>query len=256
MSFKKILLEGDTVTPSTHATSHEDGGGDEIDVGGLSGELADPQPPKAHLLGVHTEDTLANLNAKISDATLDDSGDPRDPNAHVTTHKASGSDEIDLDELGAPTGPVALNAQKITGLGAGTAEGDAVALDVNLRAPDSTLLEGSTKSQVQDHVPQAHDLDEHGAATLEELNVKVSDASLDDSGDPRDPNAHAADHKDGGGDDLDLDELGAPTGNVNFAQKQATALALDVQETAPGTPVEGQIYHNSVDGHPYVYVPA
>lgn len=32
----------------THASSHENLGGDEIDVTGLSGELADPQPPKAH----------------------------------------------------------------------------------------------------------------------------------------------------------------------------------------------------------------
>lgn len=228
MSFKKILLEGDIVTPSVHALA-----GDE-----------------------HSVDTLANLNTKISDATLDDSGDPRDPNVHVTSHKIGGGDELDLDELGAPTGPVALNAQKITGLGAGTAEGDAVALDVNLRAPDATLLEGSTKAQVQDHVPKAHDLDEHGAATLTELNAKVSDATLDDSGGTRDPNAHALDHKSGQSDEIDLDELGAPTGNVNFAQKQATALALDVQATAPGTPVEGQIYHSSADGHPYVYVPA
>ncbi|MCH7988797.1 MAG: hypothetical protein IID46_06540, partial [Planctomycetes bacterium] len=35
----------------------------------------------------HSADTLANVNSKISDATLDDSGDPRDPNAHV--HNAS-----------------------------------------------------------------------------------------------------------------------------------------------------------------------
>jgi hypothetical protein len=31
-----------------HAASHEDAGDDEINVGGLSGELADPQPPKDH----------------------------------------------------------------------------------------------------------------------------------------------------------------------------------------------------------------
>jgi hypothetical protein len=31
-----------------HAASHENGGADEIDVAGLSGELADPQPPKVH----------------------------------------------------------------------------------------------------------------------------------------------------------------------------------------------------------------
>jgi hypothetical protein len=35
-------------TPTAHATSHENGGSDEISVAGLSGELADPQPPKTH----------------------------------------------------------------------------------------------------------------------------------------------------------------------------------------------------------------
>jgi hypothetical protein len=34
--------------PGAHASTHENGGGDEISVAGLSGELADPQPPKAH----------------------------------------------------------------------------------------------------------------------------------------------------------------------------------------------------------------
>jgi hypothetical protein len=37
-----------TFAPSAHKTSHENGGADEISVAGLSGELADPQPPKAH----------------------------------------------------------------------------------------------------------------------------------------------------------------------------------------------------------------
>lgn len=31
-----------------HASEHEDGGEDEINVGGLSGDLADPQDPKVH----------------------------------------------------------------------------------------------------------------------------------------------------------------------------------------------------------------
>lgn len=37
-------------TPGLHASTHQDGGADEINVGGLSGELADPQPPKAHAI--------------------------------------------------------------------------------------------------------------------------------------------------------------------------------------------------------------
>ncbi len=47
-----------------HATSHENGGGDEINVGGLSGELADAQPPKTHS-ATHTNgaDDIQNATA-------------------------------------------------------------------------------------------------------------------------------------------------------------------------------------------------
>lgn len=87
--------------PGTHAISHQDGGSDEINVAGLSGVLADDQPPQAHALGgtKHTADTLANLNSKVSDATLDDSSDSRDPNAHASTHQNGGSDELNVGGL-------------------------------------------------------------------------------------------------------------------------------------------------------------
>jgi len=41
-------LKDATDDPATHATTHEDGGADEITVTGLSGDLADPQDPKSH----------------------------------------------------------------------------------------------------------------------------------------------------------------------------------------------------------------
>lgn len=85
-------------TPA-HKTSHQNDGDDEISVAGLSGELADNQPPKAHLLGSHTQDTLANLNTKISDATLDDSSDTRTPSAHKTLHQSGGADALCVDNL-------------------------------------------------------------------------------------------------------------------------------------------------------------
>jgi hypothetical protein len=47
----------------------------------------------------HSTATLAELNAKVSDATLDDSGDPRDPNTHAASHGLSGSDEISVAGL-------------------------------------------------------------------------------------------------------------------------------------------------------------
>ena len=72
---------------------------------------------------------------------------------------------VKVNELDAPDGALAMNSQKITGLAAGVAEGDAVALDVNIRAPDSTLLEGDSKATVQDHTPKAHTLDSHTVPT-------------------------------------------------------------------------------------------
>jgi hypothetical protein len=62
--------------PTGHATSHENGGSDEIDVTGLSGVLADDQNPVAH----------------------------------NTSHQSGGSDEIKLDDLKAPDDNTDLNA--------------------------------------------------------------------------------------------------------------------------------------------------
>jgi hypothetical protein len=62
-------------TPTAHATSHQNGGSDEISVVGLSGLLADGQTPLAH----------------------------------ATSHKSGGSDAIKLDELAAPTDVTTLN---------------------------------------------------------------------------------------------------------------------------------------------------
>lgn len=47
----------------------------------------DAQPPESHDLGgaVHTADTLANLNSKITDATVDDDGSTRPPETHDNT---------------------------------------------------------------------------------------------------------------------------------------------------------------------------
>jgi hypothetical protein len=66
----KDYLSGEA--PMAHHESHESLGSDEISVDGLHGALADNQPCIAHDLGgaKHNADTLANLNSKVSDATL------------------------------------------------------------------------------------------------------------------------------------------------------------------------------------------
>ena len=66
----------DAAAAEAHASSHENGGGDEISVAGLSGELADPQPPKSH----------------------------------ASSHLSAGSDAIKLDDLAAPDDNTDLDA--------------------------------------------------------------------------------------------------------------------------------------------------
>jgi hypothetical protein len=63
----------------------------------------DAKADTPHALGGadHSSDTLANLNGKVSDATLDDSGDARTPTSHATTHESGGSDTLDSGSLNA-----------------------------------------------------------------------------------------------------------------------------------------------------------
>lgn len=48
--------------------------------------------------------------------------------------------------------------------------------------------------------------------------------------------------------------LGPLVADLDFAKNNAVNMALDVQATAPSTPVDGQIYFNTTDDHPYVYI--
>jgi len=84
-----------------HKTTHEDGGVDEISIEGLSGLSADKQVPKGHYIGgpKHIPSPLADLNDQITDAALDDSGDPRTPSAHKASHQDGGADEISVAGL-------------------------------------------------------------------------------------------------------------------------------------------------------------
>lgn len=71
-----------------HSARHEDGGDDEINVTGLSGELADPQPPQEHDNDAHSEDF----------ATLD--GAETLINKTISNYTTANSETIDLENLG------------------------------------------------------------------------------------------------------------------------------------------------------------
>ena len=97
-------------TPSAHAASHQDGGGDEISVAGLFGVLADPQTPSAHAAshqdGGGDEISVAGLSGALAD--------PQTPSAHAASHQDGGGDEISVTGLAGQLGEK-QDANKIQG---------------------------------------------------------------------------------------------------------------------------------------------
>lgn len=109
-------------TPSQHNSTHEDGGSDEINVGGLSGQLADAQTPISHNNTYHStnyepefsKNTAFNKNFGTgstevcvgNDARLSDS---RTPTAHSSSHETGGSDEIYFSQLEHTSGDPTLH---------------------------------------------------------------------------------------------------------------------------------------------------
>ena len=103
MSFRRLgaavppdgLTVGGGGPPAPHAPTHENGGTDEINVGGLSGVLADPQIPIAHAAthenGGSDEIDVTGLSGLLAD--------PQTPLAHASSHENGGADEIDVSGL-------------------------------------------------------------------------------------------------------------------------------------------------------------
>jgi hypothetical protein len=85
----------DPQMPDFHAPEHELGGGDQINVAGLSGVLADPQVPDLHApeheLGGGDQINVSGLSGVLADAQI--------PDLHATSHQSGGGDEIDVTGL-------------------------------------------------------------------------------------------------------------------------------------------------------------
>lgn len=286
----------------------------------LQAHITDTNNPHATDVGNLGSGTLAELNSIITDATLDDSSDPRTPTAHASTHITDGSDEIDGDQIDIDFTPsnytpstspaevtnvdhlsahlagidAALASVGVTDHGALTGLGDddhtqyllvdgtrAMSGDldvgsnsitnVNLVDGRDVSVDGSTldthiadnsihftadslgldgyalDSDLQNHIsdtanPHSTDIGNLGSGTLSELNAIVTDATLDDSSDPRTPTAHASTHEDGGSDEIEISNLATSENDTALVLKPDGAGGVtwtdDNQLTAPTDPAD------------------
>lgn len=210
--------------------------------------ISNESNPHGTSVGNLENGTLAELNAKITDATLDTSTDFRPPSAHGNRHSRTGNDPLTLQNLssGSATSNQVLRSNGsggwtltplpvvVTDHGAlgglsdddhpqylrsdggrplsGTLDGGGNNI-VNVGTVDGVAIStqtASTNSHIANQAnPHGTDLGNLGAGTLAELNAKVTNATLDDSSDPRDPNSHSSTHEAGGSDELTVQDLGS-----------------------------------------------
>jgi len=215
-------------TPASHASSHENGGSDEISVAGLSGALADPQTPESHASshenGGADEMSVAGLSGALAD--------PQTPSSHASTHQSGGADSIKLDDLAAPDDNTDLDATTgqhglLPKLGGGTAnflraDGSWASPDGGTPAAhasthenggaDEMSVAGLSGALADPQTPSSHaSTHENGGA--DEMSVAGLSGAL---ADPQTPSSHASSHQSGGADSIKLDDLATPDDNTDL----------------------------------------
>lgn len=210
-----------SATPASHASSHENGGGDEISVAGLSGLLADPQTPSSHAsthepgggdamtvdaaaatgslrtIGTGALQACAGNDARLSDA--------RTPTAHASTHEPGGGDAMAVDAA------AATGSLRTIGTGAlqACAGNDSRLSDARTpTAHASTHEPGGGDAMAVDAAAATGSLRTIGTGALQAC--AGNDSRLSDA---RTPTSHASTHEPGGGDAMAVDAAAA-TGSL------------------------------------------
>ena len=107
--YDKVAANTDEINErfNDHSALHENGGADEISVAGLSGELADDQPPKAHYLDSHAAEAGHDGNFIRSNA---------DSSALEWYTPAQAAGTMRLNKFAAPDGTVDFDLQQANDL--------------------------------------------------------------------------------------------------------------------------------------------
>lgn len=179
------------------------------DAAAASGEFA--QFTANGLKGRSVSETLTDLGVEAgADVTAD-----HDPKAHAASHKDGGTDEI------ATATPTANAIPKADASGK---------LNAWVDAPSGVLYAANNLSDVAspstafDNIKQAATTSTTGVVELatdgESLSGKVVQGNDSRLSNARTPTPHAPSHKNGGADELKLNELGEPTAAVNINGQQ------------------------------------
>jgi len=213
----------------------------------LQAHITDTNNPHNTSIANLGSGTLAELNAIVTDATLDDAGDPRTPLAHASTHESGGSDEVDGYQLSLVYAPTNYSTPSSDLIGLHLVEIDN-ALGGLSQSIDNIDLDGyALDADLQAHIndtanPHATDIGNLGSGTLAELNAIITDATLDDAGDPRTPLAHASTHESGGSDEIDGYQLALNYTPTNYAVvndiigEHIAAIDIALASAGGGTP--------------------
>jgi hypothetical protein len=225
--------------PPNHAAAHQNGGGDEISVAGLSGLLADDQNPVNHA-GDHQngggdEISVAGLSGLLAD--------DQNPVNHASDHDAGGTDAMAIDAV-AGTGSLrtlGTGAQQACAGNDGRLSDsrDPInhASDHQNGGGDEISVAGLSGLLADDQNPVNHASDHDaggtdamaidavaGTGSLRTLGTGAQQACAGNDGrlsDTRDPNNHASDHEPGGTDTMAVDAA-AGTGSLRTLGTGAT----------------------------------
>jgi hypothetical protein len=267
--------------PATHASQHQNGGSDEVatatpganaipKAGGAGTLAAGWVPDGADATAIH-DDTAGEINAISEKGTpvsgdwllIEDSADSNNKKkVQVGNLPTGGGGEANTASNGG-TGGVGIVLTKVgidlpfksinVGSNKLSVTDDAVNKNVDLDVVEANVVHdnlsgagSNTHAQIDSHLastanPHATDVGNLGSGTLAELNTAITDATLDDSGDPRDPNAHASSHQNGGS-----DEVATATPGANAIPKAGVGGTLAAGWVPDGA--DGSAIHDDVAG--------